>query len=96
MGTIHSFGFKRLELVSADRMWPSGRASEVAIDRRIEYPIIFVQMDDIAIDDRTGIPISCRSDVEKLVPFCLEPASKKINSHGKKYIRYQYKVPYII
>jgi hypothetical protein len=50
LGTIHSFGFMNTSAVQRELLDPHGAAPEIAISQKNEKPIIFVQMDNMAID----------------------------------------------
>ena len=70
LGTVKSFSFRKLPK-RMETLRPEYAAYKEDLIKR-EFPVIFVQMDQLAIDPTTGLPISCDPDLPRLVPFTYE------------------------
>ena len=86
LGTVKSFSFRKLPKKKIS-LRPEYAAYKEDLIKR-EFPIIFVQMDQLAIDPTTGLQFSCDPDVPRLEACELDDLSQGSGIHSKVWSNY--------
>jgi hypothetical protein len=96
LGSIHSFGFIKVSNLTKDNLNPNDAAYRLSLNRNLEQPIIYVQMDKLSIDPKksnanlVNTQYSCDDDIPCLMPFSPLISDLSIKFENHKYYRHQY------
>jgi hypothetical protein len=96
LGTVHSFGFIKTTNLTNELLNPTDAAYKLSINRKLEQPIIYVQMDKLEVDSKKANALalhtqySCDDEIPCLMPFSPIMSDMNIKFEGKKYYRHQY------